>query len=98
MGQTNKGLEKWLWSSATKKGVHSKKIQVQLRNEKYLVKYLWLRYQRKLFKKISDDDDGGFQQQRPQRLIDEYEHMNSQNDSLMMRLKAIEAEYYSIEN
>ena len=40
----------------------------------------------------------GFQQQRPQRLIDEYEHMNSQNDSLMMRLKAIEAEYYSIEN
>ena len=53
---------------------------------------------KKKFEKISDDEDGGFQQQRPQRLIDEYEHMNSQNDSLMMRLKAIEAEYYSIEN
>ena len=53
---------------------------------------------RKLRKKKSDDDDGGFQQQSPQRLIDRYEHMNSRNDWLMMRLKAIEAEYYSIEN
>ena len=31
-------------------------------------------------------------------LNDRYEHMNSRNDRLMMRLKAIEAEYYSIEN
>ena len=41
---------------------------------------------------------GGFQQQSPQRLIDRYEHMNSLNDRLMMRLKPIEAEYYSIGN
>ena len=52
---------------------------------------------RKLRKK-SDDDDGGLQQQSPQRLIDRYEHMNSRNDRLIMRFKAIEAEYYSIEN
>ena len=39
-----------------------------------------------------------FQQQSPKRFIDEYKHMDSQNDRLMMRLKAIEAEYYSIEN
>ena len=51
---------------------------------------------KKKFEKISDDEDGGFQQQSPQRLIDEYEHTNSRNDRLMMRLKAIEAEYYSI--
>ena len=53
---------------------------------------------KKNVRKKSDDDDGGFQQQRPQRLIDIYEHMNSLNDRLMMRLKAIEAEYYYIEN
>ena len=39
-----------------------------------------------------------FQQQSPQRLIDEYGHMNSQNDRWIMWLKAIKAEYYSIEN
>ena len=39
-----------------------------------------------------------FQTQSPQRMIDKYEHMNSRNDRLMIRLKAIEAEYYSIEN
>ena len=38
-----------------------------------------------------------FQQQSPQRFVDRYEHMNSRNDRLMMRLKTIEAEYYSIE-
>ena len=42
--------------------------------------------------------DGGFQQHSTQRLIDEYRHMNSQNERWMMRLKAIEVEYYSIEN
>ena len=42
--------------------------------------------------------DGGFQQHSTQRLIDEYRHMNSQNKRWMMRLKAIEAEYYSIKN
>ena len=46
----------------------------------------------------SDIDNGEFQQQSPQRLIDIYEHMNSRNDRQMMRLKAIKAEYYSIEN
>ena len=39
-----------------------------------------------------------FQQQSPQRFVDRYEHMNSRNDRLMMRLKTVEAEYYSIEN
>ena len=39
-----------------------------------------------------------FQQHSTQRLIDEYRHMNSQNERWMMRLKAIEVEYYSIEN
>ena len=48
--------------------------------------------------KKSVDDNGGFQQQVPQRFVDGFEHMNSRNDWLMMRLKAIEAEYYSIEN
>ena len=41
---------------------------------------------------------GEFQTQSPQRLVDRYEHMNSQNERWMMRLKAIEVEYYSIEN
>ena len=40
----------------------------------------------------------GFQQHSTQRLIDEYGYMNSRNERWMMRLKAIEAEYYSIEN
>jgi hypothetical protein len=39
-----------------------------------------------------------FQQQSPQRFVDVYEHMNSRNDRWTMRLKAIEAEYYSIKN
>ena len=42
--------------------------------------------------------NGGFQQKSPQRLVDRYEHMNSRNDRWPMQLKAIEAEYYSIEN
>ena len=44
------------------------------------------------------DHHGGFHQQSPQRLDDEYKHMNRRNDRWMMRLKAIEAEYYFIEN
>ena len=39
-----------------------------------------------------------FQQQSTQRLIDGYKHMNSRNERWMVQLKAIEAEYYSIEN
>ena len=42
--------------------------------------------------------NGGFQQQSPRRLVDINEHMDSRNDRWMMRLKAIEAEYYYIEN
>ena len=38
-----------------------------------------------------------FQQQSPQCLIDRYGHVNNQNEQWMMRLKAIEAEYYSIQ-
>ena len=46
----------------------------------------------------SDIDNGDFQQQIPQRLQNGYKHMNSRNDRWIMRLKSIEAEYYSIEN
>ena len=53
---------------------------------------------KKNVRKKSVDDNDGFQQQFPQRFVDEYEHMNGRNDQLMMRLKAIEAEYYSIKN
>ena len=38
-----------------------------------------------------------FQQQSPQQLDDGYKHMSSRNDRWMMRLKAIEEEYYFIE-
>ena len=33
-----------------------------------------------------------------QAIVHKYNHMNSRNERWMMRLKAIEAEYYSIEN
>ena len=33
-----------------------------------------------------------------QATVHKYNHMNSRNERWMMRLKAIEAEYYSIEN
>ena len=46
----------------------------------------------------SEDDHGGFQHQFSQQLVNRYEHINSRNELWMMRLKAIEAEYYSIEN
>ena len=52
----------------------------------------------KTFEKISDDDDDGFQQQSPQRLVDKYKHTRIRNDRLRMRWKLIQAEYYSIEN
>ena len=48
--------------------------------------------------RLNEDDHGGFQQQSPQYLIERYGHMNSINDRLLMRLKAIQVEYYSIEN
>ena len=38
-----------------------------------------------------------FQQQSPQRLVDEYEHMNSRNDRLDLRLNPLQREYYFIE-
>ena len=49
-------------------------------------------------KKRLTKDHGGFQQQSPQRLVDGYEYMNGRNDRSMIRLKAIKAEYYYIEN
>ena len=39
-----------------------------------------------------------FQQQIPQRLIDEYRYMNSQNNRLDLRLKLLQREYYFIED
>ena len=38
-----------------------------------------------------------FQQQSPPRLVDEYEHMNSRNDHLDLRLNPLQREYYFIE-
>ena len=37
-----------------------------------------------------------FQQQSPQRLVNEYEHMNSRNDRLDLRLNPLKREYYFI--
>ena len=48
--------------------------------------------------KKSDNDNGGFQTQSPQRLFDEYKHTSSRNDRWRMRLKLIQEEYYSIGN
>ena len=39
-----------------------------------------------------------FHPQSTQHLVDRNENMDSRNDRLMMRLKAIEAEYYVIGN
>ena len=44
----------------------------------------------------SDIDNGDFQQRISQQLQNGYKHMNSRNDRWIMRLKSIEAEYYSI--
>ena len=37
-----------------------------------------------------------FQQQSPQRSVHEYEHINSQNDRLDLRLNPLQREYYFI--
>ena len=37
-----------------------------------------------------------FQQQSPQRLVDIYKHVNSQNDRLDLRLNLLQREYYFI--
>jgi hypothetical protein len=46
----------------------------------------------------SDINNGGFQQQSNQAAENKQYHMNSQNDRRMIRLKAIEAICYYIEN
>ena len=38
-----------------------------------------------------------FQQQIPQRLVDEYGRLNSRNDRLDLRLNLLQREYYEIE-
>ena len=53
---------------------------------------------KKNVQKRSDDDNGGFQQQSPQRLVDRYKHTSSRNDRWRMRLKLIQKEYYFIRN
>ena len=50
------------------------------------------------FEKKWRQDDGGFQQQSTQRLLDRYDHMNGPNDRWTIWLKRIQVEYYSIEN
>ena len=39
-----------------------------------------------------------FQQQSPQRLFDEYKHVNGRNDRLVLRLNPLQREYYFINN
>ena len=43
-------------------------------------------------------DNGEYQQQSPQRLLDTYDYMNNRNKWQDLCLKPIEAEYYSIGN
>ena len=38
-----------------------------------------------------------FQKQSPQRLVNEYEHMNGRNDRLDLRLNPLQREYYFID-
>ena len=52
----------------------------------------------KIKRKTVYDNHGEFQTQSTQRLDLGYEHMSGRNDRWPMRLKPIEAEYYSIEN
>ena len=74
------------------------KKAVFLRFSNYLVKSVQLRYQKKTLKKVRTTMVDFNNKVLNVYLNDRYEHMNSRNDRLMMRLKAIEAEYYSIEN
>ena len=54
---------------------------------------------RKLKEKSDDDDAGGkLDVMKTQATVLQYYCMNSRNDYRTMRLKAIEEEYYSIEN
>ena len=39
-----------------------------------------------------------FHQQSPKLLVERYEHMDSRNERLMMRLKLIQEKYYFMEN
>ena len=49
--------------------------------------------------KKSDDDDGGeLNIMKTQATVLQYYRMNGRNERWMMRLKAIEVKYYSIEN
>ena len=78
--------------------VHSKKFQVQLRNEKYPVNIYNYGIKRKLRKKKWRRDHGELQTQIPERLDDEYKYTSGRNDRWPMRLKLIQEDYYSIEN
>ena len=55
------------------------KKPVFLRFSKVAGKIFITTVSKKNVQKKSGDDNGGFQQQVPQRLVDEYEHMNSRN-------------------
>ena len=77
---------------------HRKKSQVWIRNEKYLViLYDYGKIKIKI-NALNEDDHGGFQQQNPQAAVNKQYHMNSWDKQWMIRLKAMEAECYSIEN
>ena len=54
---------------------------------------------RKRLKNKSEDDNGEFQHQSPQAVSTlKYHHMNGRNYRWIIRLKAIQVEYYYIEN
>ena len=76
---------------------HSKKFQVQLRNENVPgIKYITtVKHQKK--KNALTKDHGELQTQSPQRLDDGYKHTSGLNDRWTMRLKLIQEEYFYIE-
>ena len=82
-----------------KQGTTGKKPRFFKVFKKQLVQEYNYGIKKNLLKK-SDDDNGGFQQQSPQRLLDRYDHMNSRNKRQdLLCLKPIEAKYYySIRN
>ena len=60
--------------------------------------HVWTKIYKKKTLRRSENDHGGFQQQSPQRLVDEYKHTSSRNDRWWIWLKLIQEEYYSIGN
>ena len=75
--------KQWQWwennNDKTDKLTITGKKGVFLRFLKVAGKIFITTVSKKNFQKKSDDDNGGFQQQVPQRFVDRYGHMNIQN-------------------